>query len=1067
MFYQPSASRAVLREWVAEILDGITPESINRPPLDTLTASEILDLTYLEGGALVDAIAAHALYPVNLEQDEAYRVFGVTSSMEVSFPVSVEENKWDYTIDLRAGIPSMLTVGEGGWYPRVTPKSDPPPEMLSPVIGGTIFNIQEAGGSRLLTLAGPMEKIDESYSHHVTSESDTYTKKIIFPAAEYTYAYVDEKGKLHLRPSRSGLIPLTSLPKQIKSFYLRQRRNTCELELEVSCKQTSPDLALVRVIIKNVSQLPEDRAVDTYLSALVLPHLRIRLSGARALFPTQQYAAAKRQVLELSPDEMHEEAERRLYQIKQSGCIATLDPRDSSQVWMTTFGVFDTPLEIPVPGPLVTEVTSSPKSLIKILQTTDEETVSFVENNWGTIRAILLAAAEAFRVERFHLFQWEAIAKGFELEATGRQRAVTIVSAPTGTGKTVVFMVNAAISSLCGDRPSTAALLFPTRILNEDMFRRLTAFVYRIRENLPGRGVTGGLLMGTSDSLYKLLLNPDEGDVMYHYGECPACRSPRLIARPSGGGSRLLPTCPDCGHVVDYMYDPRDSSTYLPDLLIATPDMLFRDATCKSFENYRYGLFGAPVRRCKVCNRAYPDAGFKLKPAKATCHQIFPTSSASCSGTFDEEVISKPIRYIGFDEVHSLYGETATYLSVFLATLEAMQRLLSGENKLSIRFEAATATIANETNLLEAITRRYDSQDEIISIPPNDKIADYFTIDEGTIRHRALITMPSRVHSRMAFIRAALNIYLHLRERASDLKDELRRVWTRPDDWDFLLGYIFRKQEGWDLRRVLSDFYHNRFGGSLDIEFLSGEAPKNEISRILQRAVGGELDILLANMVISLGIDIHGLNHILMYGVPQGFTEYAQTAGRTGRGDSPGHISIVLMANSSRDVYLYRHFHAVLSDVAGYYDILPVRSTNLHCSEEVFGNVAKALISAMCMRKPEWAHPDGVSRVVGKSGERLRSGIGRLLCDDPDLMESTMEIVDRLYERLMNDFQSQREFLGTFMETSEHQWLTGTLRSRSGSRIRVTCQDQPLLELMAESGEHLSDEIEDNSDEQE
>src|SRR6059058_4872143 len=102
MFYRPSASRAMLDGWVREILDGITPASDNRAPLDVLTAAEILDLAYLEGGEIADATAAHALYPVSLEQDESYRVFGVTSSMEATFPVRIEEDQWGYIIELRA-----------------------------------------------------------------------------------------------------------------------------------------------------------------------------------------------------------------------------------------------------------------------------------------------------------------------------------------------------------------------------------------------------------------------------------------------------------------------------------------------------------------------------------------------------------------------------------------------------------------------------------------------------------------------------------------------------------------------------------------------------------------------------------------------------------------------------------------------------------------------------------------------------------------------------------------------------------------------------------------------------
>ncbi len=62
---------------------------------------------------------------------------------------------------------------------------------------------------------------------------------------------------------------------------------------------------------------------------------------------------------------------------------------------------------------------------------------------------------------------------------------VTVVRAPTGGGKTIVFFVNAAMSSLCGPERSTSILMFPTRLLNDDMFRRLIAFVAKLRANLP------------------------------------------------------------------------------------------------------------------------------------------------------------------------------------------------------------------------------------------------------------------------------------------------------------------------------------------------------------------------------------------------------------------------------------------------------------------------------------------------------------------------------------------------------------------------------------------------------
>jgi hypothetical protein len=365
---------------------------------------------------------------------------------------------------------------------------------------------------------------------------------------------------------------------------------------------------------------------------------------------------------------------------------------------------------------------------------------------------------------------------------------------------------------------------------------------------------------------------------------------------------------------------------------------------------------------------------------------------------------------------------------------------------MEIRYETATATIANEVALLEALTRRRSAAGEIRQIPEEGAMHEYFRIRADTVRHRVLVTLPTKVSSRDAFIRSSLNTFLHLRDAGQDLVAKLGQHTSRPTDWNFILGY----QEGADMRRALSDMYRNAFGEELRVDFLSGEAPKNQISRILHLALGGEIDILLANLVISLGIDIHGLNHMVMLGVPRSFTEYVQTAGRTGRGQSPGHVQIILQPFYPRDAYLYRHFHAILSDVAGYYDILPVRSTNLFCAGEIFGNVAKSLITALCMNPaaPQWTNLRGIRSALSRVNGRIQGAIARILCDDPTISGDVRTMVDARFQQLQDELARQNSFLSDMMRNSDVPWLIFSLRGRTGSTVRVTCIDQPLLELL-------------------
>lgn len=1054
MFYKPSYSRNLLAGWIQELLNSITPPSNDRPALDALTTSEISDLTYLDSIDLSSAISANALFPAYTEIEESRRGYGAASAFEVMFPVRTEGEPWKVEVHLRGGQPSMLGIWRGLAF-RKNVGVDLPDVMLNPVINGTQYELKESQGDRLQRLAGPLAPVQESFSVEIAELAGRESKSLILPPLDDVYAYIDQHGNLHHQLNDGNLVALENVPQESNYHYLRNKRLSSRYEFELSWQSGEPGIFRIVFALRNITaQRQSATSSDELLSTLILPHVQINLVNAQAIFPAQQYAQAKEQFLNLDEEERREESRRRLYQVSQSGCIATINPQNSSQVSLTTFGVFDIPREIPADGPLVSEVTSSPDSLLAEMPGHSAEARTFVSQHWTSIQAVLLAAASAFDILRFREFQWEAISAGIELQATGRQKVTTIVRAPTSAGKTIVFMVNAAISSLCQETRSTSVLLFPTRLLNEDMFRRLIQFVYHLRQRIPEIAPTGGILVGTSDPLYKIQLKPEIGEVMFHYGKCPACQDSSLSARENLDPlPRVLPTCDKCGHQVDYMYNSREAINYLPDLLIATPDKLFYEATASNFEAYKYPLFGAPAVRCDSCGQVLADYILQLKPEKRQCGRN------KCKGRLDGNVFVKPIKYIGFDEVHSLYGETATYLSVFLATLENLQRGLTSDRELFVRYEAATATIANETELLQALTRRNDAKGEILAIPSNDRLRDSFTIDTQATRQRILITLPSKVSTRDAFIRAVLNSYIQLRYLAgSTLQDQLGAAGS-PDAWNFILGYVFKKQDGLDFQRALRDFFRNHFGANLRIDFLSGEAPKNQISHILQKALDGELDILLANLVVSLGIDIHGLNHMFMFGVPRGFTEFVQTAGRTGRGDSPGHVSILLVPSATRDTYLYRHFHAILTDVSGYYDVLPVQSSNLYCSEEIFGNVAKAFLSAACMKYGVWTNSRGINEI--KQKVRIDRPIIGALCNTPELLTETSRLVNRKYSQLGDEITAQGKFLSELMRDPQQNWLIYSLRGRSGYTIKVSCRDQLLMELL--SGDSDTEETDESA----
>jgi hypothetical protein len=1050
MFYQESAGRQMLSAWLTELLPLLRSENADSRLLDEISAAEILDLTYIQGAPFDSAFAAHAVYPVYVEQSERN---AVPSAMSVTFPVSIDdEGNPRVTVAFRCARASELKIGQGG-FPRVTnPRHVVPDALLTPTIEGTRYVLGEASGGRTRSLAGPLRLFQHSIEVEIDRPTGTFERRVTSLGSPVLYGSVDQQGGIGIvADSDGGLIGRDATSLGLRQFqtYLWSEAVSATVFFEVKWTRLSSSRLELTVTVRNETVEPlNPEAKDAFLTALFLPHVKIRVAGGIPDFPALQYAEAKQSYLALTEEsDRLAEASRRLYGVCQSGCIATQVPADPSAVMLTTFGIFDTPREEPLPGPDLQSITVNPARFLEQFHDPSAVVGTWVHAQWDRVKAILISAAEAFHLTRLHQFQWEAIQANLEFVATEQYRPVSVVRAPTGAGKTIVFFVNAAVTALCGRERSTSILMFPTRLLNEDMFRRLTVFTARLRANLPNVNVTGGILMGTSDPLYRLLLEPEIDEAMHHYGQCPACGESPLTATQAG--TRIVPRCARCGHLVDYMYHPREVPAYLPDIVIATPDKLMYEATAARYEHYGIGLFGAPVRRCDTCGRVCPEAAIRLKAAWERCAAFY-RQPGNCAGTFRSPTGSKVIRYMGFDEVHSLYGETATYLSIFLANLAVMQAIFARRREIEIRYETATATIANEVELLEALTRRRFAAGEIRLIPAEGEMHEHFRVQVNTARHRVLVTLPTKVSSRDAFIRASLNAFLHMRGEGQDLVASLGQHTTRPTDWTFILGYLFKKQEGLDMRRALSDMYRNAFGADLRVDFLSGEAPKNQISRILQQALAGEIDLLLANLVISLGIDIHGLNHMVMLGVPRGFTEYVQTAGRTGRGRSPGHVQIILQPFYPRDAYLYRHFHAILSDVAGYYDVLPVRSTNLFCAGEIFGNVTKSLITALCMNAttPQWTNVRGVRAVLGPMNGRIQGAITRILCDDPTISNDVRTMVDARYQQLQDQLARQDGFLSDAMHNSEVPWLVYSLRGRTGSTVRLTCVDQLLLERL-------------------
>jgi hypothetical protein len=445
-------------------------------------------------------------------------------------------------------------------------------------------------------------------------------------------------------------------------------------------------------------------------------------------------------------------------------------------------------------------------------------------------------------------------------------------------------------------------------------------------------------------------------------------------------------------------------------------------------------LFGAPAIRCQCgfCNSEL------YKNVQG--NDVF--QCRQCGRTLDktrDRSVRSPLAYFVFDEVHSLHGVTATLISYFFNLLREMTEKL----KCPIEgvFETGTATIANEQRLVETLTR----QGPIETFPNKTDFSRYFRIEPHRVRYRTLMFMPVATPTVRSLSNAIKYVYDGL-HGGQELKRRLGR-----DDYDFLLAYIPRKKDGHvvtnDIRRHMWDQPY--FPDGATVRFLSGDSKAATIARILDDILEKKTDLLTANMVVSLGLDIPRLNNMLMMGVPPSMTEMVQTAGRTGRRDVPGHVTVHLLPTNPRNEFVFRNFHRVLGDVEGYFDEKPVAPVNPYAADLMLNNAVVGLLSPLIAKDYRYSFCDRAGAWLSTNSKAfLELLIGGVLAKAADRVQQG-EVV----KAILNRYHRVVAELGNENDRHPFDWIGKqpdtlfSLRAQS-ERAIVQVEDEQLLSLM-------------------
>ncbi|MGA8537361.1 MAG: DEAD/DEAH box helicase [Thermoplasmata archaeon] len=300
----------------------------------------------------------------------------------------------------------------------------------------------------------------------------------------------------------------------------------------------------LEIDVTNVTHVSEkEAAAATYWGEKTIVFPEVRIAFDRDItFPTQDDSQR------LVAEEAGEARRAFLTEIQQNAprgvnCVVTIPPGSSKLLIAAMTAVHDSVLIRPVPGPPISEL-GDEEGLASHLDCLSEEELMKLKASGriATLAGVIESIHRSFpEITHLHWFQWLAIQRQVQLLLNAKVAgSCHLVKAPTGTGKTLVFMANSLLYYLwTGNR---AVLAFPTRILNEDMYRRLTILLHNSRQVFPKSNITGGILIGTRDPLYAAVARPNVGQRMVQFEVCPNChRSKSVFAQ--NFGKRIIGVC--------------------------------------------------------------------------------------------------------------------------------------------------------------------------------------------------------------------------------------------------------------------------------------------------------------------------------------------------------------------------------------------------------------------------------------------------------------------------------------------------------------------------------------------
>ena len=240
------------------------------------------------------------------------------------------------------------------------------------------------------------------------------------------------------------------------------------------------------------------------------------------------------------------------------------------------------------------------------------------------------------------------------------------------------------------------------------------------------------------------------------------------------------------------------------------------------------------------------------------------------------------LRFVVVDEIHAYRGIFGSHVANVLRRLDRIVRHLGG----GFRVVMCSATIRNPRELAEALTGRAMTVVDDDGSPRGEKHFAFWDPPYTDLTH---------VERRSSNVEGA-DLLTGLIERgAQALVFTKSRVSAE-------LVYRYARERLERVRPGLGDTIRPYRGGYLP----------EERRRIEQALFSGELRGVVSTNALELGVDIGGLDAVVMVGAPPTLASLWQQAGRAGRGPrdgsaAPPALALLVAYNETVDQYLMRH----------------------------------------------------------------------------------------------------------------------------------------------------------------